>query len=200
MSGDICGICCGTGREISVDCPLTCEYLQEGHRHEKVPAVDPATFPHGDIRVTEQFIQQNEMLVGFAGSAVFEGALEQPGVMDLDVRAALEALVLTYRAREGGLVFDEQPASPIAAAIAAKVEARFEGVRRQEMEEHGGDSTLRDEAVLRVVAFLQRLEIMNNNGRPKSKAFLDFLGRFAIAPAESPIEQTVAQEAPLVIL
>src|SRR5438270_311540 len=37
VSGDICSICCGTEREVSLTCPLSCEYLQEAHKREKLP-------------------------------------------------------------------------------------------------------------------------------------------------------------------
>ena len=35
VRGDICTLCCGSEREVSVACPLDCEYLREAHKHEK---------------------------------------------------------------------------------------------------------------------------------------------------------------------
>ena len=34
VRGNICTLCCGTEREVTVDCPLDCEYLQEAHRQD----------------------------------------------------------------------------------------------------------------------------------------------------------------------
>lgn len=204
VSGDICTLCCGTGRENTIDCPLTCEYLLEAHRHEKIAEVNPATLPNGDIRISEEFLAQNEMLLAYVGSALFEAALQKPGTNDLDLRTALDSLVQTYRALESGLYYEARPQNPIAAEIAAQVQERIATVRKKEEETRGGVSTIRDAALLGVLAFLQRLEYMNNNGRPKSKAFLDFLGRFALAPVvsatEASAEETAQPDEPRVIL
>ena len=64
-------------------------------------------------------------------------------------------------------------------------------------------SSIRDSAILGVLAFLQRLEYTNNNGRKRSRAFLDFLGGF-YAPsleesAENDEDNTESDE-PLIIL
>src|ERR1035441_6424798 len=44
VRGEICSLCCGEEREVTVDCPLDCEFLREGRRHEKAPARNPAEF------------------------------------------------------------------------------------------------------------------------------------------------------------
>ena len=40
VRGDICSLCCGTEREVTVNCPLDCEYLQEARKHEKLSEFD----------------------------------------------------------------------------------------------------------------------------------------------------------------
>lgn len=206
VAGETCTICCGTERENTITCPLTCPFLLEAHRHEKVAQIDPTTLPNQDVRVTEEFVSENEMLLAFAGSALFEAALQQSAT-DYDVREALAALVQTYRTAESGLIYESRPANAFAAEIAEHVQRRLTTVREKEVEARGV-STIRDAAILGVLVFLQRMEYMQNNGRAKSKAYLDFLGRFALAPvpglsqnggAES--AQTIVQpDEPLIIL
>ena len=41
----ICSICCGTEREVTVDCPLDCEFLQEARQHEKPQRIDRRRIP-----------------------------------------------------------------------------------------------------------------------------------------------------------
>src|SRR5580693_5104828 len=53
VHGDICAICCGAQREVTVSCPSTCEYLQEARKHEPSAEIDPATMGNPDIRVNE---------------------------------------------------------------------------------------------------------------------------------------------------
>lgn len=164
-----------------MDCPLSCEYLHEAHRHEKVAEVNPATLPNTDVRVTESFLQENEPLLAYLGRALFEGAMETEGSTDFDVRPALEALVRTFRSLESGIYYESRPENAYAARIAEHVQDRLTAVRERETEERGV-STIRDASVLGILVFLQRIEYMHNNGRRKSKAFLEFLGRFALAP------------------
>ena len=71
VSSDICAICCATGREESIDCPLTCEYLHDAHLHETKPAYDPSKVPNADIKVTESFLAQHEVLLAFVAIAGF---------------------------------------------------------------------------------------------------------------------------------
>ena len=33
----ICTACCGTGREETIDCAISCQYLADAHQHEKKP-------------------------------------------------------------------------------------------------------------------------------------------------------------------
>jgi hypothetical protein len=174
VRGDICPICCGSEREQTVHCPLDCEYLQESRRHEKLPDVDPDAFPHRDIRISEDFLRENESLLVYCAVALMTAALEIPDTLDSDVKEALEALVRTYRTLQSGLYYEARPANPIAAAVFEQMQARIDDFRKHAAE-HAGMPVVRDSAVLGVLAFLQRLEIQHNNGRRLGRAFIDFL-------------------------
>jgi hypothetical protein len=177
VRGDICTICCGTEREVTVDCPLDCVYLREAHTHEKIAPLDPHDFPNQDIRVTEEFLRDHEPLVLFVAHILMEAALATPGAIDFDVRDALDALVRTYRTLESGVYYETRPTNPIAANICSLVQSGLADFRKHEPEETGMTQT-RDADVLRLLVFLQRLELDNNNGRKRGRAYLDFLRGF----------------------
>jgi hypothetical protein len=200
VNGEICTICCGTEREQSIDCPLECEYLREAHRHEDLPELDPATLPNQDIRVTEEFLEKNEALVLLLASAVVSGAMQTTAaVTDFDIREALESLIRTYKALESGLYYEALPPNPYAAAIYQAVQARVADLRKRESEATGSVTAIRDSTVLALLVFLQRLEYSNNNGRKRSRAFLDFLTRFYV-PLEPSAPTALEPDAPRVIL
>jgi len=200
VQGNICSICCGTEREQSVDCPLECTYLQEAHEHERPPELDPSTIPNQDIAVTEEFLHSNEVLMAVLSIALFEGALKTPGATDWDVRDALDALVKTYRTLQSGIFFETVPENKFAAAIAATVRDKLADLTKREIEARGS-SSIRDATVLGVLAFLQRLEFSRNNGRKRSRAFLDFLRGFYIPPSETQGgSEIVEPETPRIIL
>src|ERR1035438_6507211 len=71
VRGEICSLCCGEEREATVDCPLDCEFLREGRRHEKAPARNPAEFPNRDIQVPEKLLRANEHLLAFLSLTIF---------------------------------------------------------------------------------------------------------------------------------
>src|SRR5215475_1096125 len=97
VRGDICTICCGTEREVTVSCPLDCEFLVESRVHEKPHDVDPAQIPNRDIRVTEEFLESNEALLIFLGQSLAAAAFATDGAVDADARDALDSLIRTYR-------------------------------------------------------------------------------------------------------
>ena len=174
VRGDICSICCGTEREVTVDCPFECEYLQEARLREKPPVLDPATFPHQDIRVTETFLRDHEPLLTFLAATLLHAAFQVPGVIDNDVREALDALVRTYRTLESGLYYDSRPSNPLAAHIYIELQKNLQAFRERVTQETGMN-TIRDSEILGILVFLQRMEMQENNGRRKGKAFLDVL-------------------------
>lgn len=175
VSGDICAICCGTEREVTVNCPLDCSYLREARKHEPLPDVDPRAFPNLDIRVDEAFLSRNEPLLILIASSIARASLETAGVVDNDVKDALDALVRTWRTLQSGLIVDARPDNLVARDVYAAVQNTVRETRERLGEEA---HHLRDADVLGVLAFLQRMEIQHNNGRRKGRAFIDFLCGF----------------------
>lgn len=184
VRGDICTTCCGTEREITVDCPLDCGYLREAHQHEKIEPPDPHDFPNQDVRVTEEFLRDREPLLLFLARTLLDAALATPGAVDFDVRDALDAMVRTCRTLRSGVYYETRPDNPIAAGICRLVREGIDQFRKEESERQGMAQT-RDSDILGILVFLQRLERDNNNGRKRGRAYLDFLrGFFPDQPAE----------------
>jgi hypothetical protein len=177
VRGDICTLCCGAGREISVDCPATCEYLREAHKHEKPIPVDPERLPNRDVPVSEQFLQENEEFLIFLGGSLARAALRTPQVVDFDIREALEAAIRTHRTLQSGLYYESLPANPLAAGLARALQEAISEFRKNEFERLGIHKT-RDSTALGLLVFLQHFELSYNNGRRRGRAFLEALVDF----------------------
>ncbi len=184
VRGDICTICCGTEREVSVTCPLDCEYLQDARRHEKPVELDASKLPNQDIRVTEKLLSDCDELVAFLGMALGTAALETPGVGDFDVRDALQALIRTYRSLQSGVYYETRPQNALADAVFRLVQDGIAKFRREEQERLGMPRT-RDADVLTVLVFFERLELGENNGRRRGRAFIGLLRNVYGAPLGS---------------
>jgi hypothetical protein len=174
VPGDICTICCGTHREVTISCPLDCEYLRDARQHEKPPQLDVEQLPNRDIRVSEELLENNHELLEFLSRRLVTAAFETPGTVDSDLRDALAALIRTYRTLQTGIYYQTLPENAIAAKIFRSVEEAV-GAFRQEETTRLGMSKTRDSDVLALFAFLERLELDRNNGRPRGRAFLDLL-------------------------
>jgi hypothetical protein len=182
MNSDICAPCCGQEREVSLDCPFDCEYLREARRHEKPPEPDPKTMPNPDIELTDRFLRENQPLTVVCGRLLLVAALDTPGTVDLDMRAALDALARSYRTADSGLIYESRPNN----MIAAQVQARFQeeiAAFRERVARQSGSHSVRDKDLLGVVVFWQRMEWQQNNGRRKSRAFMESL--FSLLPPDA---------------
>jgi hypothetical protein len=183
VEGEICALCCGTEREVTVHCPFECEFLQESRKREK-PSQEPANLPNPDIRVSEKDLEQHKALVAFASHHLVKSALSVPGAVDFDVREALEALIRTWRTLQSGIYYENLPQNRLALHLYRAMQQNLQEFRRQEAQT--GYSKTRDGDVVMVLVFLQRLELDRNNGRLRGRAFLNLLWDFYGAPPKEP--------------
>jgi hypothetical protein len=184
VDGEICTQCCGLARENTVDCPASCEYLREARFHEQPPAIPEDQVPNKDIRLSETFLRDMEPLI-YTLALGLKRAIESGRAVDFDAREALDAEIRTYRTLQAGLIYDTRPPNPYAAAIQKNLRDSVAELRKQFAEQQGMH-TLRDADVLGVLVFLQRLEMRYNNGRPRGRAFQDFLtGYLPETPAQA---------------
>ncbi len=184
VRGDICSLCCGAEREVTVDCPLDCEFLREGRRHEKTWERDAAELPNRDIQVTEELLRANEDLLTFLSLNIFHAAMQVPGAVDSDVREALDGLIRTYRTLQSGIYYESRPNNPLAGSIYDAVQGALAEYRNSEQKELGMTKT-RDADVLGVLVFLQHFALYRDNGRRRGRAFLDAVREFHPPEAES---------------
>ncbi|MGC8794885.1 MAG: hypothetical protein ACP5U2_16010, partial [Bryobacteraceae bacterium] len=126
IRGDICAVCCGTEREVTVSCPLDCTYLEEARRFERKPEPDPEQLPSRDVEVTEDFLYRHADLLALVGDAIVETYERFPQAIDSDVREALDSLVRTYRTLQSGLYYETLPANPLAGAFHQAIRRRVE--------------------------------------------------------------------------
>lgn len=188
VHGDICTICCGTEREVSLSCPLNCEYLQEAHKREKPIPVPESNISNPDVRVTEEFIRDHEEFLLFSIYSLVEASLQTPGANDADIMASLEAFIQTHRTLESGLVYETRPENTIALSIHRLFAASVADYQKQRREKEDF-AELRNAEILAVLVFIHRIGQGNQNGRPRGRMFLDLLRQMTPARERVP-EQT----------
>ncbi len=153
IHGRICPQCCGEQREVTLDCPSDCVYLQQAREHEKPRSMrdlDPADL-FVQVEVEDQFLYQHEHLLMGLTFALSKSVRADRSLNDTDLIAALTSLTKTWETlANSGLHYESPIASPAQQAVAAEVQ----------------NSAL---------VFLVRMAHGRTSGRPKSRAFVDFL-------------------------
>ena len=192
VEGDICPLCCGSEREVSLSCPLECPWLQEAHRREKPVQLRESELAYSDITVTEEFLRNHEEFLLFCIYSLVQAALRTPGAVDGDVLAALAALVQTHRTLESGLVYETRAENTVAASVQRGFSASLDDYRKMRTEREGL-SSLRNAEILAILVFLYRLGQQNQNGRPRGRMYLDLLRHMTPQPG-------VEERAPSIIL
>ena len=170
-------MCCGTEREVTLDCPSECPWLQQARQHENAEHLQEldreALLPQ--VEVPEAFLYQQEPLVGGLSFAIAKASRVDRDVYDRDVIQALTAVAKTLETLvNSGLVVEQKTANLGQQAIAGELQKMVEEYRALETKQLGY-SRLKDGDVLKAMVFLLRLAIGRTSGRPKSRAFLDFL-------------------------
>jgi len=177
VHGRICPQCCGEQREVTLDCPSDCPYLQRAREHEKPrPAdqIDPSSL-FLQIEVSDQFMYEKEHLLMGLTYALAKSARADRSLHDQDLIAALSILTRSYERRvNSGLHYEQPLTSESQRRVVLEVETMVKEYREAE-QKHMGYSTLRDSEVLKALVFLVRLAHGRTSGRPKSRAFVDFL-------------------------
>jgi len=177
VHGRICSQCCGEQREVTLDCPLDCPYLQQARAHEKARPTDhldpDALFLK--VEVSDQFMYEREHLLMGLTFALAKAAHANHTLNDRDLIAALSALATSYnRLVNSGLHYEQPITSMPQQRAASEIETMLKEYREAE-HKHMGYSTLRDSDVLKALVFLVRLAYGRTSGRPKSRAFVEFL-------------------------
>ncbi len=199
VHGKICAQCCGAEREVTLDCPSTCEYLQEARRHEKPRELTAEEreqlFPR--IEVKQTFVYEREPLVVGLTFSIAKSAKFDPSINDRYAIAAVAALAKQYETMVGsGLVYQNATANLPQQRIQDEIQQMIKEYRELE-QKHMGYSSLRDSEILQALVFIVRMAYAKTSGRPRSKAFLEFL--FARFPEDKTSVATPAQGGSLII-
>ena len=175
----ICAVCCGTEREVTIDCPADCTYLIAAHRYESEhPREIPADTPLLDETIPQDVLHTHQQLLAALAFSIAKFCAAQPSAVDKDVLAALEALAQTYKTLSSGLIYEKRPQAPLPRELYAALTELLEDIRKQQAES-ANSASFKDTEIFYLLVFLYRMGLLRTNGRPRSRLFIEFLrGQF----------------------
>ena len=179
----ICAVCCGTEREVSIDCPSDCSYLVTAHRYENEHQRSiPADTPLLDEKIPQDTVYAHQKLMSALAFSIAKFCAVQPTATDPDVLAALEALAQTYKTLGSGIIYENPPVAPLPRELYAALIAFLSEVKKQQSE-RANSAAWKDSEVFFLLVFLYRMGLLRTNGRPRSRRFIEFLrAQFPQAP------------------
>jgi len=174
---NICAVCCGTEREVTIDCPSDCMYLMSSrqHYHER-REVDWEHIPFADRSISRHVASAREELLVQLSYVVCSFVQDNPALVDADVQASLQALAESYQTLASGLVYEKPPDYRLQRDL-------YERLKTAVAEYKHGDAgqvmiaraTPLDGDIRDALILLTQLAAVRSNGRPKSRAFIDSL-------------------------
>jgi hypothetical protein len=179
----ICAVCCGTEREVTIDCPADCAYLVAAHRYENEHQRSlPPDTPLLDENIPQDTVYTHQQLMAALAFSIAKFCATQPTATDPDVLAALQTLAQTYKTLTTGLIYEKPPDAPLPGELYASLTAFLDEVKKQQAE-RTLSSSFKEGDIFHLLVFLYRMGLLRTNGRPRSRRFIEFLrGQFPQAP------------------
>jgi len=189
----ICAICCGTYREVTIDCPVDCPHLIAAHRYEDDHQREiPADTPLLDVTAPSDLIHMHQQLMGALAFSIAKFCAAHPETTDSDVIAALLALAETHKTLTTGIYYETQPTGLTSRELYAAV-TTFLGELKQQVQQSGRAGP-KDSEIFHLLVFLYRMGLLRTNGRPRSRRYVEFLR------AQFPQSQDVKREESRIIV
>jgi len=174
----ICPVCCGTEREVTIDCPSECPHLMASREHDyQRHGVERSEVPFPDVKITGSFLAAHEDLLLDLAYAICLFARDNSTLVDSDVITALKSLAEAYRTLASGIVYENPPAYRLQVELYQVVKSSIEEYKRGERGKMVVSSVrnIRNGEICDTLVFLTQLGTLKSNGRPKGRAYLDFL-------------------------
>ena len=170
----ICAVCCGTEREVTIDCPADCAYLLSAHRYEEQhPRSLPANTPLLDVRLSSDIVHRHPQLLSAMAFTIAKFCAAQPATTDPDVLAAVQALAQSYKTLIAGIVYEQPPAPALQHELYDSLAAFFAEAKQKPEQASAG--SIKDADIFQLLVFLFRMGILRTNGRSRSRRFIEFL-------------------------
>jgi hypothetical protein len=170
----ICAVCCGTYREVTIDCPVDCSYLIAAHHYEDEHQREiPADTPLMDVKVPSDLIHTHQQVMAALAFSIAKACAAHPEAADTDVLAALQALAETYKTLTTGIYYETQPSGLVSRELYAGVTALLAELKQQLQQ--AGRATPKDSDIFYLLVFLYRMGLLRTNGRPRSLRYIEFL-------------------------
>jgi len=181
----ICPVCCGSRREVDIDCPSSCHFLQAGRAYENDQRVPEPQLAEAVQHLDKGFIYRHTPILNTVCQSIHHERIESPWLVDTDAIEVLKNLAATMKTLSSGIYYESLPESGIRGSLYRRLKGLFDEFMKPDT--HGRlEETLKVSEALDILNFLTITATVNSNSRPRSRQYLDTLAEMAGEAAEQP--------------
>ena len=146
--------------------------------HARFPRKQPLL----DVRLSSDVVHRHPQVLSAIAFTIAKFCAAQPATSDPDVLTAVQALAESYKTLVAGIVYEQPPASDLAArTLRCALDAPRGNKAATRRKSPAGP--IKDGELFQLLVFLFRMGLLRTNGRPRSRRFIEFLrGQFPAAP------------------
>lgn len=172
----ICTVCCGTEREVTIDCPSDCSYLIASRQHrEDRREVNWEEMPFADKKIPYAVLETHEALFLRFSYVICEFAAGNRALVDSDVQVVFRALAEAFQTLANGILYENPPVYPLLRELYGELRKGVEEYKREDRPGEAFQRTLRDAEIRDALIIFTQIAAGKSNGRPKGRAFIDFM-------------------------
>ena len=174
IAKQICAVCCGTKREIEIDCPSSCSYLKASRSYESekpIPDPEVAAKVHN---FGERFVEQYHPILDAVTASILEERMASAWLVDNDVIEVFKSLKATMRTLSSGIYYESLPETPVRLSLFRCLKSIFD--ERMKPDPGGARNALKVTEAMEVLDFLILVAQANSSVRPKTRRYLDWIG------------------------
>jgi hypothetical protein len=173
IAEQICAVCCGTKREVEIDCPSSCGYLKASRSYESekpIPDPEVATRVHD---FDAQFFERYHLILDSVTRAIIEEHIESKELVDNDAISVLEALKTTMKTLSSGIYYESLPAGLVRQSLFRRLKDLFDELMQPDPS--GLRQALRVTEAVDIIDFITVVAQANSSVRPRSRRYLDWI-------------------------
>jgi hypothetical protein len=172
----ICAVCCGSKREIEIDCPSHCTYLRAGWNYEAEKREPDADLASKINQFDDNFIHHMSPVLDELSREVVAERLQSNWLVDNDLIEVYKALIATMKTLSSGIYYESVPTGMVRESLYRRLKAKLdEMMQPQDVDQE----SLKISEAVAALEFLALAAQMNSSKRPKSRRYLDWLSSMA---------------------
>ena len=180
----ICAVCCGTKREIEIDCPGSCVHLKAARSYEaekRTPDPELAAKIH---KYNSEFLRKFTPILDAITRAVVEERIQSTWLVDNDVIDVYKCLRATMKTLSSGIYYETAPDTPMRLSLFRRLKTGMDELMQPSP--NADHDALKISEALDVLDFLTFAAQLNSSIRPKSRRYLDLLTEMSGMSVDQP--------------